>query len=215
MRRATPTMPRLKKRLRVVSVLLVAVILWYAGTALDARIQPALQELAEYESRAATVETMNTAIAREMEEHPERYEDLYTITYGQDGDMLSVEADSVALNRARAYLIDAATQALQQLPETKLEIPWGSLLDSALLNDRGPSWSLCVQPRGYVDGEIQESVRQIEINKVEYSIDLTLTIAINMILDGDTHLLYVSDTVPVAYLVMDGTTPEYYSQGDA
>ena len=38
MRRATPTMPRLKKRLRVVSVLLIAVILWYAGTALDARI---------------------------------------------------------------------------------------------------------------------------------------------------------------------------------
>lgn len=65
------------------------------------------------------------------------------------------------------------------------------------------------------DGEIRESVRQIEINKVEYSIDLTLTTAINMILDGDTHLLYVNDTVPVAYLVMDGTTPEYYSQGDA
>lgn len=215
MRRATPLMPRLKVRLRLLIVLLLACLLWYGGSALDAKIQPALQELAEYESRAATVEAMNGAISREMEQHPERYQNLYTIRYGQDGEVASVESNAVALNQARMYLIEAVTQALQTLPETELRIPWGSLLDSALLNDRGPSWSLCIQPRGYVEGKIQESVREVEINKVEYCIDLELSTVVNMILDGDTHLLNVENTVPVAHVLLDGATPGYYAQGDA
>lgn len=215
MRRATSIKPHLKVRLRALSVVLLAVLVWCGAAALDAKIQPALQEMAEYESRAVTVEAMNAAIAQEMETHPQRYEDLYVIRYAQDGSISAVESDSVALNQARLYLVEAVTQALRNLPETRLQIPWGSLLDSALLNDRGPSWSLCIQPRGYVEGNIQESVRGIEINKAEYCIDLELSTAINMILDGENHLLNVMNTVPIAHILMDGTTPSYYSQGDA
>lgn len=215
MRRATPLLPRLKVRLRGILVVLIVVVLWHAGRAIDAKIQPALQELAEYESRAVTAEAMNTAISREMQEHPERYENLYSISWTQEGTFAAVESDSVALNRARMYLIEAVTQALQEIPEKELRIPWGSLLDSALLNDRGPGWRLYIQPRGYVEGEIRESVREVEINRVEYCIDLELSTAINMILDGDTHLLYVDNTVPVVHVLLDGTTPGYYSQGDA
>lgn len=214
MRRATSIKPHLKVRLRLLGMVLLAVLVWYGAAALDAKIQPALQELAEYESRAVTVEVMNAAIAQEMEVHPQRYEGLYSIRYAQDGSISTVESNSLALNQARLYLIEAVTQALRELPETELQIPWGSLLDSALLNDRGPSWSLCIQPRGYVEGKIQESVREIEINKAEYCIDLELSTSINMILDGENHLLNVKNTVPVAHILLDGDTPSYYSQGD-
>ena len=215
MRRPTSIKPHLRVRLRLIGGVLLAALAWYGAARLDAKIQPALQEMAEYESRAVTVEAMNAAIAQEMEAYPQRYKGLYVIRYAQDGSIAAVESDSVALNQARMYLVKAVTQALRELPETELQIPWGSLLDSAFLNDRGPSWSLCIQPRGYVEGNIQEGVREIEINKAEYCIDLELSTSINMILDGENHLLDVKNTVPIAHILMDGTTPSYYSQGDA
>ena len=59
MRRATSIKPHLKVRLRLLGVVLLVVLVWYGAAALDAKIQPSLQELAEYESRAVTVEVMS------------------------------------------------------------------------------------------------------------------------------------------------------------
>ena len=205
MRRAVSVRPRIRLRLRLAAALAALALAVRAAAALDARIQPVLQEFAEYETRAAAVRLMNDAIAREMANNPARYADLCAADEAG-----AVQSDPQALNLARASLIDAVTAALDAAPEQQLEIPLGSLLDSAILNDLGPRWTLTIRPRGYVDGELTETVVPIEINRVEYRIDLTLTTSVNMILDGRAHLLWVETTVPLAHLLLSGNIPGYY-----
>ena len=66
MRRATPLAPRLRARLRLPALLAALTLLLYAVARLDAKIQPILQEFAEYETRSAVVRLMNDAVAQEM-----------------------------------------------------------------------------------------------------------------------------------------------------
>ena len=205
MRRAVSVRPRIRLRLRLAAALAALALVVRAAVALDARIQPVLQEFAEYETRAAAVRLMNDAIAREMANNPARYADLCAADEAG-----AVQSDPQALNLARASLIDAVSAALDAAPEQQLEIPLGSLMDSAILNDLGPCWTLTIRPRGYVDGELTETVVPIEINRVEYRIDLTLTTSVNMILDGRAHLLWVETTVPLAHLLLSGNIPGYY-----
>ena len=205
MRRAVSVRPRIRLRLRLAAALAALALAVRAAAALGARVQPVLQEFAEYETRATAVRLMNDAIAREMANNPARYADLYAADEAG-----AVQSDPQALNLARASLIDAVSAALDAAPEQQLEIPLGSLMDSAILNDLGPRWTLTIRPRGYVDGELTETVVPIEINRVEYRIDLTLTTSVNMILDGRAHLLWVETTVPLAHLLLSGNIPGYY-----
>ena len=204
MRRAVSVRPRIRLRLRLAAALAALALTVRAAAALDARIQPVLHEIAEYETRSAAERQMNDAIAREMANNPARYADLCAADEAG-----AVQSDPQALNLARASLIDAVSAALEAAPEQQLEIPLGSLLDSAILNDLGPRWTLTIRPRGYVDGELTETVVPIEINRVEYRIDLTLTTSVNMILDGRAHLLWVETTVPLAHLLLSGNIPGY------
>lgn len=205
MRRALPVLPRVRPKLRLAAMVAALALAVWAVVRLDAKIQPLLQEFAEYETRSATVRLMNDAIAREMAQNPARYAGLCTADEAGN-----VQADSRALNLARAALVQAVGAALDAAPEQQIEIPLGSLLDSAILNNLGPAWTLSIQPQGYVDGELSEQVAAVEINRAEYRIDLTLTTSVNMILDGRAHVLWVDTTVPLVHLVLSGDIPGYY-----
>ena len=212
MRRALSAAPRKTRQIRLLFVLAVLLLLVFrAAAALDSHIQPLLEEYAEYETRAMTVQALNAAISQELTAHPERYDALYQMETEPSGSS-TVSSNPVALNQAKNYLIQAASAALDDLPEQRVQIPLGSLLNSALLNNLGPSWALTIRPRGYLEGDIRATVQPVAINRVEYRVDLTLSVSLNMILDGSTHILTVTTTVPVVHLLMDGETPRYYYQ---
>lgn len=212
MRRAIPVKPRMRSGFRALAVFLLLSLIFLAAYRLDTTIQPLLQEFAEYETRAATVRLMNAAITQEINAHPESIQNLYSVDYSEDGSLKSVISNSYAVNLARSALIDAVTAELNAVPEQQMEIPLGSLLDSAILNNWGPRWTLTIQPEGYVDGKLNESVEPVAINQVVYQIDLTLTTSVNMILDGRAHVLWVETTVPLVHVLLEGKVPNYYAQ---
>lgn len=212
MRRIAPSGSHIRSRLRI--LVFFAIILGGFAIAhqFDTTIQPLLQEFAEYETQAATVRLMNAAIADQLEEKPETLQDLYTIEYSADGSLKSVESNSYAVNLARGALVDAVEEKLNRAPEQQIDIPLGSLLDSAILNNLGPRWKLIIQPEGYVDGVLIESVEPMEINRVVYQVELQLTTAVNMILDGRAHVLWVKTAIPLVHILLEGNIPDYYAQ---
>lgn len=212
MRRAVSVRPRMRSRLRILTILVLCGLVLMAAYRLDTTIQPLLQEFAEYETQAATVRLMNAAITRELVVNPECVQNLYTVEYSDDGSMRSVVSNPYATNLARGALVDAVTAELNAVAEQKIDIPLGSLLDSAILNNWGPCWTLTIQPEGYVDGELNESVEPVAINQVVYRIDLRLTTSVNMILDGRAHVLQVETTIPLVHVLLEGTVPDYYAQ---
>lgn len=100
---------------------------------------------------------------------------------------------------------------MNALPEMSYTIPFGSLTDNSLLSGLGPGWRLSLQPKGYVQGKIQEITESLSINTTRYSAVLQLSVTVNMILDGSTATLTVETEYPLVSLLIGGNTPGVYA----
>ena len=179
----------------------------------ETEVKPRVEELAEYECRAIVVQAMNEAVSAEMQRTPALYQDLYTLTYAPNGALCAVQADTAALNRAHLALVDAVQQALAALPARSWTFPLGSLSGWSVLGGLGPDWEMQLQPRGYVEGRMEEEAESLSINRTRYTVSLALQVTINMVLDGKHSTAVVAERIPVASLLLEGEVPTYYSGG--
>lgn len=209
MRRRNPRPSRRGRAARRLLAGLVAATGLYVWV-VETEVKPRVEEMAEYECRAIVVEAMNRAVSGEMQRTPALYEELYTLSYAPDGTLCAVQADTAALNQARLALVDAVQQALAQLPEQSWSIPLGSLSGWTVLGGLGPGWELSLQPRGYVEGHMEQDTESLSINRTRYTVTLALQVTINMVLDGKHNTAVVTERIPVADLLLDGAVPSYY-----
>lgn len=179
----------------------------------ETEVKPRVEELAEYECRAIVVQAMNEAVSAEMQRTPALYQDLYTLTYAPNGTLCAVQADTAALNRAQLALVDAVQHALAALPARSWTFPLGSLSGWSVLGGLGPDWEMQLQPRGYVEGRMEEEAESLSINRTRYTVSLALQVTINMVLDGKHSTAVVAERIPVASLLLEGEVPTYYSGG--
>ena len=179
----------------------------------ETEVKPRVEELAEYECRAIVVQAMNEAVSAEMQRTPALYQHLYTLTYAPNGALCAVQADTAALNRAQLALVDAVQQALAALPARSWTFPLGSLSGWSVLGGLGPDWEMQLQPRGYVEGRMEEEAESLSINRTRYTVSLALQVTINMVLDGKHSTAVVAERIPVASLLLEGEVPTYYSGG--
>lgn len=185
----------------------VAAVLGTVGFNLyvEKEIKPTLLQLAEYEARFTTTRTVNEAVDAALQAEPELCDDLYRV---EDG---SVRLDTAAANRVRSTLIRTVQERVDALPEKFYYIPIGSLSGNSLLNGHGPGWEMQLKPQGYVQGNIEETTESLSINTTRCRADLVLCVTLNMVLDGRTETLDITDRVPLTSLLLQGETPAVYA----
>lgn len=184
---------------------LTAWAVWQFSRYVNTTVKPTLHQLAEYEARAATAQAIQSAVSRQLQTTPTLCETLYI----RQGEL--IQLDTARANTAKVQLLDAVQQELAVMPETAYYIPFGSLTNNSLLSGRGPGWAFSLQPQGYVQGEIRETTQSLSINTTRYSAVLELTVTVNMVLDGRTATLTVTDEVPLASILLCGDTPNAYA----
>lgn len=180
---------------------------------IENRVDPILDELAEYEARATVTQALDRAVAAFCERAGPLCPQAYRLQYAQDGEVQAVIADAEALDDACRGLTAAVDLALQSLPQRVVYVPFGTLTGLSLLNGLGPGWGLCLQPQAYATGSVREAAEQISVNCTRYSAWLELQVTINMVLDGKNRVLDVRSSIPVASVTVRGQTPLYYGAG--
>lgn len=195
---------RLSRRLVLAVLILLLVGVWF-NAYVDEVIRPVLMQLAEYEAQALVSQVIHTAVDAQLQTDGGGCDDLYTMTDS------GVQMDAVSANRIRNRLILAVQDALEEIPLYECEIPFGSLTGNSLLNGRGPAWKVELQPQGYVQARWEESSESLSINTTRYSAQLALSVTVNMVLDGSTQTLTVTDQIPLASLLLCGDTPTVYA----
>ncbi len=205
-RRKQPVKPHTFMKVYLVAALLLsAVAAWQFSRYVNTTVKPTLHQLAEYEARAATVQAMQSAVCSQLQETPALCQSLYT----QQGEF--IQLDTVRANAAKLQLVHAVQQSLAALPETDYWIPFGSLTNNSLLSGLGPGWEFTLQPQGYVQGTIRETAESLSINTTRCTAVLELTVTINMVLDGRTATLTVTDTMPLGSVLLRGEIPSAYA----
>lgn len=171
----------------------------------EKEIKPTLLQLAEYEARYTTTRTINAAVSSVLQSEPQLCAALYKV---QDN---LVQWDTAAANAARSTLMQVIQAEMDALPEKFYYIPIGSLSGNSLLNGHGPGWEMQLKPQGFVQGEIEETTESLSINTTRYRADLVLSVTLNMVLDGRTETLEITDRVLLASLLIQGEVPTVYA----
>lgn len=196
--------PKISFRAKLLAIFLLIGVFGF-NAYIDSEIRPTLMQLAEYEARAITLETIHAAVSETMQQMEESGSSVYTETNG------GLKMNATAANRIRNALIQAVQKGMEHLPEQKYFIPFGSLTGNSLLNGHGPGWEVNLQPEGYVQAQWQENTESFSINTTRCSASLLLSVTINMILDGSTETITVSDSIPMASILLYGDTPDVYA----
>ena len=201
-KRKTYCIRYLRLKLLIAGILCTAILF---NAYVDSVIRPTLMQLAEYEARSQALQVIHTAVDAAMQIQPDLCLSLYSIT--QD----SVQMDAAQANVVRNYLIQAVESQLESLPEKEYSIPFGSLTGNSILSGHGPGWKVQLQPEGYVQAEWRENSESLSINTTRYQADLEISVTMNMILDGRTETLTVTDPIPLASILLRGDTPSVYA----
>lgn len=186
-----------------ISLVLMAVG-WF-NAYVNTEIRPTLMQLAEYEARSVTVQIIHTTVEQTVKEEKLDFGKIYTISQN------CVQMDAAAANQLKNILVSAVQEAIKNTPEREYQIPFGSLTGNSLLSGHGPAWSVDWQPQGYVQAEWQESSESLSINTVRYSVDLQISVTVNMVLDGRTETLTTTDSIPLASVLLCGEIPNAYA----
>lgn len=204
LRRVQKKKRKISFHIKLLAIVLLATLLGF-NAYIDAEIRPTLMQLAEYEARAVTLETLHAAVSEAMQQMEEDGSSIYTETNG------GLQMNATVANRIRNTLVQAVQNGMAHLPERKYYIPFGSLTGNSLLNGHGPGWEVNLQPEGYVQAQWQENTESLSINTTRWSAELLLSVTINMILDGSTETITVTDSIPMASILLYGDTPDVYA----
>ena len=179
---------------------------------LDLRVRPYIQSISSYQAQIYGTRVINDAIYEELAKDNVRYDNLVTLTQNAQGEITSLQTDMVALGRLRSRVTDAVLQEIDEMGKQDIYLSMGTLSGVQLLSGRGPDLNLKVVPSGYMTSEIENRFDSAGINQTRHQILLNVSVAVDILLPGDTLRTEVTAQVPVAETVIVGAVPDTYLQ---
>ena len=118
-------------------------------------------------------------------------------------------------NRLQAAITQDVLTRLDQVSDTDLTLPIGTLTGSALLVGRGPSVRVKMQSVGSCSAHFENQFDQAGINQTTHRILLCVDVSMSILLPGFRTSTEVSNSFSVAETVIVGAVPDTYTYFDS
>lgn len=122
-----------------------------------------------------------------------------------------IRVDTARLNALVAGIAAEAMRRISLLGEYGVSVELGTASGVALLSGKGPCVNVGFRPEGSAVPSVGSSLRSAGINQSLFSVDLTLTVSIRLVMAGKTELVTVKNTVPVYETAIVGAVPQVYT----
>ena len=139
------------------------------------------------------------------------YADLICFEKDNNGQITALQSNIAEFNRLQAFITQDVSERLNRNSEITLSIPIGTLLGSALLAGRGPSFNIRMQTAGNCTARLENRFTDAGINQTTHSILLYVDVSVSILLPGFRTYTKVTNVYSVAETVIIGTVPENYT----
>lgn len=198
-----------KAMLWVLAVLLALVVL-------DMQVRPVVKSMAASQARLYAVQVINDAVTEELTREKVSYDSLVKLSHNNEGTITAIESDMLGMNRLKVGITQAVTEKLQNLGDTNLSIPLGTLFGGQWFSGRGPLVDFRIINVGYPQSEITNRFDSAGINQTRHQVMLNLSIKITAIVPGYTASTEAATNICLAETVIVGVVPGAYTniEGD-
>lgn len=211
MRIGGQTKPRRRKNgflrfLFFIIILALAFAVW-----VDFSMRPAIENIVAYQAKVLATKLINEAMIGQMERTDIRYDELVRVTRGENGEITSIEADMVQINRLKSLMSDSIIRNLEKSDKREISIPLGTIIGNQFTSGRGPMIVIRIVPTGYVQSEILNDFSSAGINQTLHQIILRVNVQMTAVLPGYSIPTETETNFCIAETVIIGEIPQGYA----
>ena len=193
-----------KFRIAVLAIILTAAAFIYV----DLRLRPAVITVAQYHIQSLINKAVNNAIISVMDKTQYSYDDLVEINRNSADEIVSVNYNSLHINKLRSELIKVSIEETQKIPVSYVYIPIGNITSIDILQNKGPKLKFTVTPSSYVEAEVESVFQNTGINQINHQIFINVKVTANALIPNYSTSVYSENKVCVAETVIIGKVPD-------
>ena len=171
---------------KVLIALMIGCLLLCAGAYFIAeRLRPMICPIAVAEAKSIATMSINTAVNQELSVAEIGYDDLITLEMDAENRVTALKANTLEINKLRASLTVAIQSKVDQIQDSIVEIPLGTVVNNELLSGVGPNIRIQLAPVGFVETDITNSFSAAGINQTRHQVILSVSATIAIVMrDG-------------------------------
>ena len=193
-----------KFRVAVLAIILTAAAFIY----IDLCLRPAVITVAQYHIQSLINKAVNNAIISVMDKTQYSYDDLVEINRNSADEIVSVNYNSLHINKLRSELIKVSIEETQKIPVSYVYIPIGNITSIDILQNKGPKLKFTDTPSSYVEAEVESVFQNTGINQINHQIFITVKVTANALIPNYSTSVYSENKVCVAETVIIGKVPD-------
>jgi len=173
----------------------------------DAKLRPAVYDLAAVEAKAVAVKTIHTAVERVLAKSSVSYADIVSISRNNSGSITGITTDIVKLNLFKSQITNAVDDAFISEGITKVSVPLGSASGITFLSGCGPYIDVKISMLSSTQSDFENKFESAGINQTQHSVVLDLATQVILTMSGRRITTDVKTSFCVAQTVIVGTVP--------
>lgn len=176
-------------------------------------VGPKVAEVSRVQVDSIATTVVSDGIYNVMLEKNYKYDDFVSLKYSQAGEIVSISANSVCLNKFARELSTETQIQLDTIINHSIAIPLGTFTGINALSALGPKVNVQIMPIGSVLTSFASQFESVGINQVKHSIYIDVNITISVILPlGSQNIDFVTQVLICENIIV-GKVPEVYFDG--
>lgn len=204
-----------KRRRKKLWIILISLLVALLGLFIhfQRNVTRVLLSISEATMRASTTVAVNDAVYYTLSDEM-RYEDLVTIHRDGEGNIISVAANPLKINKIARDTASISQSNLKNLSLNGIPVPLGALTGIEAFAGVGPNINFRIIPVSSVSCNFSSEFESVGINQTKHSIYLNVIADISIVMPSRTENFAVLTEILIGESVIVGTVPDAYLQSD-
>ncbi|MEF9952728.1 MAG: sporulation protein YunB [Clostridium sp.] len=177
---------------------------------INSTLKPTIMALCDAEARNIANETINNTVREEFSSLV-NYEDIMDMKTDKDGNLIMIQADTVALNKIGAKISLEIQERIKGLGNKTAKIPLGAITKNDLFASYGPKISFSMKPLGSIETKYRSEFESKGINQTRHVIYVDITTNMQVVVPLATNNIKVKTNIPIAESIIVGKVPDTYA----
>ena len=198
-----------RQRNPAVFIIICTVIIFLISVLLiDAKLRPAVYELAAVEAVAVSSERVNSAVEKILSENAPAYSELVSINYSDSNTITGITTDIVKMNLFKSQVTNAIDNEFSSMSKTEIPVSLGTASGIVLFSGCGPHINIDAGFSSSTKTDFRNIFESAGINQTQHSMMLNVETTVMLNLAGRRIPKTVETSFCVAQTVIVGSVPD-------
>lgn len=174
----------------------------------DAKLRPAIYELAALEAYAEASRTINSSAEKAIMRNKNLYSDIISISKNENGNITGISTDIVKMNLFKSQVTNEVDKSFKENERAIINVPLGTATGITLLSGIGPDVKVEIGLSSSTYSDFRNIFRSAGINQTQHSLMLIIKSNVTLSLPNKRISKTVETSFCVAQTIIVGNVPD-------